>query len=341
MTVNVEIPFVKYIGNGITSDYTFRWSCDDANENYVKQDGVLLKEGVEYELEDFTLEYGGAIVFNLIPPVNSEVLLYRQTPITQQVDYVEAEPFQAQTHEGQMDKDTRILQELIFGGIGIGGPVDLDAIQWPTYVEVTNTSGTNANILPWTVDGLLAGVSMGEVIQFGDTAPTDGNPTTNPDGYIWWQLGPLPDTGGDITVVMNTAPLVIDAQIPAPEPAIARVRYMAHLGDVQYGFDPLQPLVDPVWTTVSAIEPSPIALQSYWIKFEVLSGSVEGSTADVWLDVYVPTGGPQPYYEWYVSDPGTTQTVTAELSVAPDDGGGSPNLNYAITRSVTLTAGQI
>jgi len=340
MTVNVEIPFVKYIGNGITTDFTFRWSCDDANENYVKQDGVLLKEGVEYELEDFTIEFGGAMVFNIAPSVNSEILLYRQTPITQQVDYVEAEPFQAETHEGQMDKDTRILQEMIFGGIGIGGPVDLGAIQWPTYVEVTNTSGTNANILPWTIDGRLAGVSMGEVIDYGGQAPVDGNPTENPDGYIWWQLGPLPDIGGDTTVVMKTSPLDINAQIPAPEPAYARFRYMAHLGDIEYGFDPLQPLVAPEWTNESVIEPSPIALQTYWIKFEVLTGAVEGAAIDTWLDVYVPTGSPTPWYEWYVNDPGTTQEVTAELSIAPDDGGGSPNLAYAITRNVDLTAGQ-
>ena len=340
MTVHLEIPVVRYTGNGLTTDYTFTWSCQDPNENYVKVNDILLKEGVEYELEDFTLEYGGSIIFNIAPVTTDSILIYRQTPITQEVDYVEFEPFPADTHEGQMDKDTRILQEMILGGLGVGGSVDLDAIQWPTYVEVTNTSGTNANINPWTIDGLLAGVSMGEVIQFGDLAPIDGNPTLLPDGYIWWQLGPLPDVGGDATIKMKTAPLSIATSIASPAPAYARFRYMAQTGEVEFGYDPQQPLVAPVWTDASAIGPSPIALNQYWIKMDVVSGTALGSTTGIWLDAYAPTGNPNPYYEWYVVDPGGSQGFIGNVSVTPDDGAGSPDLQYAITAQVSLSAVQ-
>ena len=340
MTVHLEVPVIRYIGNGITTDYTFEWSCADANENYVKLNTVLLKEGVEYELEDFTTENGGAIVFNEAPAVDDDILIYRQTPITQEVDYVEFEAFPADTHEFQMDKDTRILQEMILGGLGVGGAVDLGAIQWPTYVEVTNTSGTNANINPWTIDGLLAGVSMGEVIQFGDTAPIDGNPTLKPNGYIWWQLGPLPDVGGDVTIKLKTAPLTIASSIASPTAAYARFRYMAQTGEVEFGYDPQQPLVAPEWTDATAIGPSPIALNQYWVKMAAVSGTAEGSAVDVWLDAYAVSGNPDPYYEWYVLDPGTTQDFVGWFSVAPDDGAGSPDTQYEITVQVNLSAVQ-
>ena len=54
MTQNLEVPKISYTGNGTTVNYTFDWKCGDPNENYVNLNGVLLKEGVEYELEDFT-----------------------------------------------------------------------------------------------------------------------------------------------------------------------------------------------------------------------------------------------------------------------------------------------
>ncbi|GAG26131.1 unnamed protein product, partial [marine sediment metagenome] len=85
MTQNLEVPKISYTGNGTTVNYTFDWKCGDPNENYVNLNGVLLKEGVEYELEDFTTENGGTMVFYEPPAVGDAVFIYRKTPITQQV----------------------------------------------------------------------------------------------------------------------------------------------------------------------------------------------------------------------------------------------------------------
>ena len=190
MTVNFEVPRLSFVGNGVTTEFSFVWSSSDANENYVTVNDVLLTEGIQYEMVDYTPEYGGRMVFYIAP--TGTVVIYRQTPITQQVDYQEGEPFPADTHEFQMDKDTRILQELRAGASEGGTSVDLEAIPGVDHVRIANSAGTDATITPWTPDGLLAGVSMGEVVEAGGSAPADGNPTTKPDGYIWYVLEALP-----------------------------------------------------------------------------------------------------------------------------------------------------
>ena len=151
---------------------------------------MLLTEGIEYELVDYNPDHGGTMVFYVAP--TGTVLIYRQTPITQQIDYVEGEPFPSDTHEFGCDKDTRILQELRAGAGQSGTSVDLQSIPNEDSVRIANSAGTDATIDGWTTDGLLAGVAYGEVIEAGGAAPADGNPTTKPDGYIWYVLEELP-----------------------------------------------------------------------------------------------------------------------------------------------------
>jgi hypothetical protein len=342
MTQNLEFPKISYTGNGTTVDYTFDWKCGNADENYVNLNGVLLREGVEYELEDFTTEFGGTMRFNTAPAIDDIVFIFRRTPITQQIDYVDGEPFPTDSHEFQLDKDTRILQELFFGGIGFGGEVNLASVPHELEVEITNTAGTNAFIQPWTIDGLLSGIFYGEVVPDGDTAPLDGNPTAKPDGYIWWELGPSPLAGGDITIKMFTTPLSIDGSKDSPTVARAEFRYNSDTGEVEYGHDVDLPLELPVWTTDDGIDPKPTALLQYWIRFDVLTGAVDTSSAAVgtWIDAYSTAEDVNKYMQWYVADPGTSQAVTGTFTIAPDTGGGTPNEDFSVTRSITLIADQ-
>lgn len=193
MTVNFEIPRIEYIGNGTTFSYSFLWSSAVTNEIYVVQNDVPLTEGIEYELEDYTPEYGGNIVFSTVPVSGDTILIYRFTPRTQQVNYEEGQPFPAPTHEFQCDKDTRILQEIsVLGDGGGGGIVNLSAVPLPTQVQITNSAGSDAFEDLWTPDGLLAGVAVAEVVAPGGTVPADGSPSTKPEGYIWYVLEDLP-----------------------------------------------------------------------------------------------------------------------------------------------------
>ena len=193
MTVNFEVPRIEYLGNGTTFSYSFLWSSAVTNEIYVELNGTQLTEGIEYELEDYTPEYGGNIVFAAVPVAGAEIVIFRFTPRTQQVRYEEGEPFPAETHEFQCDKDTRILQEIKTSGDGGGtGVVNISAIPLPTQVQIANSAGSDAFEDLWTPDGLLAGVSVGEVVAPGGTVPADGSPSIKPEGYIWYVLEDLP-----------------------------------------------------------------------------------------------------------------------------------------------------
>jgi hypothetical protein len=84
MTVNSEFPYLEYVANGVTTRFTFDWSSGDPDDIYVKINGVLAKEGVEYELENWSEPDGGDIVFSTAPVAGTSILIYRDTPVTQQ-----------------------------------------------------------------------------------------------------------------------------------------------------------------------------------------------------------------------------------------------------------------
>ncbi len=143
-------------------------------------------------MEDYTPEYGGRMVFYTAPVTGDTVIVFRKTPITQQLDLEDGQAFPVDDVENACDKDTRILQELKVSGQGSGTAVDLNAVPSEDRVTIENSAGTDAAILPWTQDGLSAGVSMGEVVEAGGSAPMDGDPSDKPDGYIWYVLEALP-----------------------------------------------------------------------------------------------------------------------------------------------------
>lgn len=194
MTVHSEIPLVRYVGNDTTTDFSFTWTSMEHLDIYVVVNDVLLEAGIDYELTDYKTGYGpdddggGVIVFVTPPAATDNILIYRQTPITQEVDYLETQPFPAETHESQLDKDTLILQEISHGiGTTIGGPVDLESIEKPLEVEIDNTGGENAHIQLWECQLDLSGVFAGEVTF---AAPADGTPSTKPEGYMYFEITP-------------------------------------------------------------------------------------------------------------------------------------------------------
>ena len=198
MTVNFEVPRISHDGNGTTFSFPFLWSSSSTTEIFVELNDAPLTEGIEYELEDYSPRTGGSIVFNAVPPAGATVFIFRFTPRTQQIVYSKDTafppdvPFRTDTHEFQCDKDTRILQELFAAGSGGSGVVNLSALPLATQVQIINSAGSDAFIDIWTTDGLLAGVSVGEVVQPGGPIPADGAPSTKPEGYIYYELEALP-----------------------------------------------------------------------------------------------------------------------------------------------------
>ena len=129
------------------------------------------------------------MVFFLPPVADARVLILRRTTISQNVNYTENSIFPAETHEWNLDKITFILQELVngaFGGIDSDGNLvvltfNLSVTATETKLTINNSGGTDA-VLPAWVSGEKAGVFHGELTT---SAPIDGNPTSQPDGYVW------------------------------------------------------------------------------------------------------------------------------------------------------------
>lgn len=330
MTVRHEIPYIEYVGNGEATDFPFSWSSGDPGDNYVLFNTELQIEGILYELEEYTAEHGGIMRFNEPPTTEDRIVVFRDTPVTQEVDYEEGKPFPAETHERQMDKDTRILQEIISAGKSVGGVLDLSADQQPEYVDILNSAGTDARIVPWTTDGLTSGVAMGEVIPDGGTLPQDTAPTDKHDGYIWWGLGTPAAAGGDANISMYTAGVLIESTRIAPSVPRCELSYTAVDGTVGWGYDDTLPLETPEWVEQQAFV-SPIVLpNTYVIMMELVSGTVpDGTAVDVWLDAAYNT-------EWYLP----LGEFYGILHVAPDAGGQTPDETYKISRNVTMRSVQ-
>ena len=195
MTTNVQIPYNDLIGNGTTVRYPYTFGIVENVDLIVLtqvtgSDLVLNIEYSNYTLENIT-DIGGDVLFTTVPEDGVRVLILRRTTMSQNVDYETGEPFQAETHEWNLDKITYILQELIGGARGgldaDGNPIiitfDLDAVQNAYTVTITNTGGTDAEIPAW-VDATYAGVMHGEVM-LEVNVPADESATTDPDGHFY------------------------------------------------------------------------------------------------------------------------------------------------------------
>ena len=190
MTVNSQIPYNSYLGNGAIDLFSFTFGLIEPADLLVLVDHVQQIQGIDYTVTPSTAVSatsqfwkGGDVVFTAPPAAGVDVLILRKTSITQQLDYT-ASAFPSATHEEGLDKLVFILQELITGVLDGDVTFDLTTEQGESTVTVINSGGTNA-VLPSWVSGLLAGVFHGEITAL---APDDGSATSKPDGYTWYEV---------------------------------------------------------------------------------------------------------------------------------------------------------
>ena len=110
MTLNVEIPRVRYTGDGVQDLFTYTFTVGSWSGMVVTVDDVEQVEYSDYILQNIT-EYGGEVLFT-DPPVNgADVLIERRTPVSQQLDLDEFSRFPAESLESSLDKLTKLIQE--------------------------------------------------------------------------------------------------------------------------------------------------------------------------------------------------------------------------------------
>lgn len=118
MTVTTAVAKVSYAGDGVANTFVipFRFQAN-SHVRAVLRHGPLAEETVWTEGQDYTLiganqAAGGALICHAAPVAGSTLVIYRDVPITQETDYVENDPFPAESHERALDKLTMIAQQL-------------------------------------------------------------------------------------------------------------------------------------------------------------------------------------------------------------------------------------
>ena len=141
MTVTVQTPRADYVGDGLNNTFSFAFTVIQSSDLIVLLDNVQQIEFSDYTIQNL-MPAGGDVVFVVIPPDLSDIALIRDTPKSQQVDYMPFTEFPADTHEFVVDKLTLIVQELetVMNG---GGSTTYDSL-----IDTANSKVGFANYLP-------------------------------------------------------------------------------------------------------------------------------------------------------------------------------------------------
>jgi len=114
MTVPTSQRSVPYAGNGVTTVFPVPYRfLEPAHLAVTFTVGSLVTTKVLGA--DYVVTPSGSVQFFVAPPNGTTVTIQRTVPITQEIDYVENDPFPAESHEDALDKLTMICQQLSDG----------------------------------------------------------------------------------------------------------------------------------------------------------------------------------------------------------------------------------
>ncbi len=116
MTISTLVVKNSYNGDGSATQFAYQFPIHSTSEIKVIERSAAGVEtikslGTHYSITDSGAA-GGQVNFNTAPASGVEVVLIRDTNLTQEVDYIANDPFPAETHEGAIDKLTLQIQEL-------------------------------------------------------------------------------------------------------------------------------------------------------------------------------------------------------------------------------------
>lgn len=115
------IKFVYYIADGKITDFSYAYNgdvgfdvdvADDVKAAVLNPDGTRNMQPNFAVLQDAYGNFTGAIRFNEAPVSGALVYIYRETPRTQDSQYETSSGFDAKSIEKNLDKITKILQEI-------------------------------------------------------------------------------------------------------------------------------------------------------------------------------------------------------------------------------------
>lgn len=107
MTVSTTTNKATYIGNGVARTFPIPFPFLEQEHLKVYQ----LSNNDQTEQTDWTV-FDGNIVFTTAPAMNTQIVIMREVPLTQETDYRENEILPAETLERNFDKLTMLIQQL-------------------------------------------------------------------------------------------------------------------------------------------------------------------------------------------------------------------------------------
>lgn len=117
MTVSSTTNKVSYSGNGTTTvfAYTFKIFADGDLDVYIRSSTgteTLKTLTTDYTVSNAGVDGGGNVTFGTAPASGETVVIQRKLALTQGTDYVENDPFPAESHEEALDRLTFITQQM-------------------------------------------------------------------------------------------------------------------------------------------------------------------------------------------------------------------------------------
>jgi hypothetical protein len=171
MTVlNDNIPYVQYIGDGVTTFFAFTFEVKDYSGILVYVDDVP----TDYQRSDT------GVTIDPAPADGAVIDIYRATSLTQEADFSAQEAFPPGKTEDAVDKLILLKQEMAFNLAAM----NLLAQPFLSNVTITNSAGNNAVIPLW--DENKAGVFAGEAAE---NIPNAGDVVAKPENFVYMQWG--------------------------------------------------------------------------------------------------------------------------------------------------------
>jgi len=174
MTVQTELRRVVQTGNGATSTFYFNapvLGLDDLDIYTVTTAGVqTLQTRGGAGTFDYTMTINASTKYATITLNNNltngfKVVILRSTAITQGVDYVEGDPFLAETHEGALDRLTIIATQL---QEQLDRSVKVVETSTTTGIKIEELEADKILVVNSAADGLTMGPTLAEVDTVAD-----------------------------------------------------------------------------------------------------------------------------------------------------------------------------
>ena len=117
MTISTTASRISYNGNGVTTIFAFPYRFLANGDLVVVSVSSTGVETTNILTTDYTLsgagdDAGGSVTMLVAPAAGTRLVIYRDTDIVQETDYISGDPFPAETHERALDRLTMIAQEI-------------------------------------------------------------------------------------------------------------------------------------------------------------------------------------------------------------------------------------